>query len=102
MPLSIQDAIARVEAWHETHARLARSLPDWQAAAAHHNFAENYAAILEPLRASLELLDALYSALNLEGPALAAVRNIPAHLGLDAPYHFTKMRNAIAKAEGRA
>lgn len=42
------------------------------------------------------LLDAAYSALNLEGLALRA--EVPALEGLDVAYHFDKLRAAIALA----
>jgi len=45
-----------------------------------------------------ELLDACYTALNLEGLALRA--HVPALNGLDVPYHFDKIRAAIAFATG--
>jgi hypothetical protein len=50
------------------------------------------------IAAAPEMLEALYSALNTEGIGPEQAEKI----GLDYAWHFTKIRNAIAKAEGRA
>lgn len=46
----------------------------------------------------VKLVDALYSALNVEGAAIAGAQT-PAFQGLDVVYHFDKIRDAIAEAE---
>ena len=47
--------------------------------------------------AAPEMLDALYSILNIQGPAEGGYLAE----GLDVAWHFEKVRAAIAKAEGR-
>lgn len=47
-----------------------------------------------------EMLDALYAALNVEGPAMVGGRTT--HKELDVRWHFDKIRAAIAKAAGSA
>ena len=42
------------------------------------------------------LMDALYAALNMEGPATAATQHLGAYKDLDAKWHFDKIREAIA------
>ena len=50
--------------------------------------------------AAADMLDALYAILNIEGPAKAGVDRAQAWNGLDIPWHFKKVRNAIRRAEG--
>lgn len=50
--------------------------------------------------AAPDLLEACYGILNIEGPAIQGGK-LGAFEGLDVPYHFSKIRAAIAKAEGR-
>ena len=52
------------------------------------------------IAAAPELLEALQAILNVEGAAIAGSR-LGAWQGLDAKYHFDKVRAAIAKAEGQ-
>jgi hypothetical protein len=52
------------------------------------------------IAAAPEMLEALYTALNLQMAVSKAVEYIPACEGLDAEYHFDKIRAAIAKATG--
>lgn len=54
---------------------------------------------LQPMNA--ELLDALESLLNIEGPAAVGAQ-LGAFHGLDVPYHFNKARAVIAKAKGQS
>jgi glycerol kinase len=49
----------------------------------------------ESERVIAALVDACYTALNLEGPAQHAVYFLPAFSGLDVPYHCAKIRAAI-------
>ena len=55
---------------------------------------ENVANLFE---ASLDMLDALYSVLNIEGAAKAG-----AFKGLDVGFHFDKVRKAIKRADPSA
>ena len=50
------------------------------------------------IAAAPDLLEALYTMLNLEGPARAACDTVRAFDGLDWRYHCDKARAAIAKA----
>lgn len=52
------------------------------------------------IAAAPEMLEALESALNVEGAARAGSQFIPAYEGLDTGYHFEKVRAAIRKAKG--
>lgn len=51
------------------------------------------------IAAAPDLLEALQSILNIEGPAMAG-GTLGAFKGLDIAYHFDKARVAIAKAKG--
>lgn len=53
------------------------------------------------IAAAPELLDALFSLLNIEGAAVRGCDS-PALAGLDVRWHFDKARAAIAKATGQA
>ncbi len=44
-----------------------------------------------------DLLDAILSLLNTEGPATAAAQAIPAFKGFDAKHHYDKARAVLAK-----
>lgn len=59
------------------------------------------AHIVHAVNCHEELLEALYSILNIEGPAIKEMKYGKAFTGLDVEYHFEKVRAAIAKAEGR-
>jgi hypothetical protein len=50
------------------------------------------------IAAAPDLLEALYSALNLEMAVEFAVKEIPVCKGLDSSYHFDKIRKAIKLA----
>ena len=51
------------------------------------------------IAAAPEMLDALYSILNIEGTAILGAKHGDL-CGLDVTYHFDKVRDAILKAKG--